>query len=249
MNSGLWFSDPLWFLLESLLSSCGAWRCFGSYRDGWGWGGGAQGPTSCLKWNRSPFTCMICRTLHEILFYKRVLAFSVCYLCNKALPKCSYRQVGRACHTAGCSSGTALPGLWVSQGGSHPSWTSGPGRLRLGTGLPSLPKQITWPNLKSLRGAVHGSQCGCDQVTDAEMVEELGPVMQSTPTTIPIAVSLLCLNLKMMKVLQVYVPVGSIGGGYVVKDGSFGPRDYQACRMLPASDCQFWPSSFHHLLR
>lgn len=183
MNSGLWFSDLLRFLSESLLSSCGAWRWFRSYRDGWRWGGGAQGPTSCLKWNRPPFTFMICRTLHEILFYKRVLAVSVCYLCNKALSERSYRQVGRACHTAGCSSGAALPGLWVSQGGSHPSWNSGPGRLRLGTGLPSLPKQITWPGLKSLGGAVHGSQCGCDQVTDAEMVEELGPVMQSTPTT------------------------------------------------------------------
>lgn len=32
-------------------------------------------------------------------------------------------------------------------------------------------------------GAVPGSQFGCDQVTDAEVVEELGPVMQSTPTT------------------------------------------------------------------
>lgn len=146
-------------------------------------GGGAQGPTSCLKWNRSPFTCMIYRTLHAILFYKRVLAFSVCSLCNKALPKCTYRQVGRACHTSGCSSGAALPGLWVSQGGSHPSWTSGLGRFRLGTGLPSLTKQITWPSPKLWGGAVHGSQCGCDQVMGAEMVEELGPVMQSTPTT------------------------------------------------------------------
>ena len=102
-------------------------------------------------------------------------------LCNKALPTCSYRQVGRACCTSGCSSGAALPGLWVSQGGSHPSWTSGPGRLRLGTGLPSLTKQITWPSPKSRGGAVHGSQCGCGQVMGAETVEELGPVMQSSP--------------------------------------------------------------------
>ena len=70
----------------------------------------------------------------------------------------------------------------------QPEWlssllTSGLGRFRLGTGLPSLTKQITWPSPKSWGGAVHGSQCGCDEVMGAEMVEELGPVMQSTPTT------------------------------------------------------------------
>lgn len=46
-------------------------------------GGGAQGPTSCLKWNRSPFTCMIYRTLHAILFYKGFWRSSVALCVTK----------------------------------------------------------------------------------------------------------------------------------------------------------------------
>lgn len=63
-----------------------------------------------LKWNRSPFTCMTYRTLHAILFYKRVLGILSLRLCNKALPNVLIGRLAGPCHTSGCSSGAALPG-------------------------------------------------------------------------------------------------------------------------------------------